>query len=301
MDLTASLEPIANVGTYASLLIVVGVCAARWAILPGVQTDVPVIVVASVERWWAKLGLGMSALLVASLLVRAWAHTATAFGLSDSFSTSNLHLIAIESRWGTAWRIQLLGALALVAASAWNLTCRPASWLAVTLVCIGFCVALPLMGHAAGSDARILLLAVHVLGAGLWLGTLIVLFLTPRFDRAAGLSSSKTVTLRVHLLRRFSPVAATGTTVGMAAGLTAAVVYVGSMANLWRTSYGRVLALKVVLVMCAACCGYFNWRALRRYRGADGSSDEPPAVIVEVGLAIAVVFLTAFLTELDHL
>jgi putative copper export protein len=280
------------------------VCTARWLILPRVRDEMPESAAADVERRWTRLSLGASVILVVSLLARVWAHTVSVFSLADSLSVDNLRLVAIESRWGVGWRVQMAGALALLVVSRWNLTRRRVSWIATSVAAAGVCFALPLVGHAAGSGARVLLHGIHVLGAGVWLGTLAVLFFTSYAeDRGPGTPASGSAAapdVRAVLLRHFSGVAYVGAPVALSAGLAAAVLYLGPVSSLWTTPYGRVLALKVGFVFGVAVCGYFNWRFLRRVPTTPGAAGEPPAVAAEMALAGAVVFLTAFLTELAH-
>ena len=66
------------------------------------------------------------------------------------------------------------------------------------------------------------------------------------------------------MLSQFSPVAFTGSTLLLLTGATAAWWYLGELSNLWTTSYGRLLLLKLFLVAAAAACGFVNWQALRR-------------------------------------
>jgi putative copper export protein len=141
---------------------------------------------------------------------------------------------------------------------------------------------------------------VHILAGGFWLGTLAVVLLI-RLPQSSLASIEPSLTprrIRLLILRRFSPIALSGSLIAVVAGLLAAWLYVGAFANLWMTAYGRVLVLKVGLVGAASICGYVNWRHLRRWRADSESSMS--IMVLEATLAIAVVIVTGYLTEIGH-
>jgi putative copper resistance protein D len=189
----------------------------------------------------------------------------------------------------------MAAALALVGASLWVRIDRRAGWLAATLASVTVCATLPLVGHAAGSIGRILLHAVHMLAAGLWLGTLAVVLMVSR------------PTADSAFLPRFAPVAFSGMVTLAATGAVTAYLYVGSLSNLWTTLYGRVLSARIALFAAVGFCGWLNWRQFSgaAARGArEGESGAAPRrtvlPLVEVCLATAVVILTGLLTQLEH-
>ena len=81
-------------------------------------------------------------------------------------------------------------------------------------------------------------------------------------------------------------------------GLTAAWWYVGSIDALATSAYGRLLLLKLFLVADVATCGFLNWQRLRRPAAEAAGGDL--FVTLEVALAVAVVIVTAVLTEVEH-
>jgi copper transport protein len=147
-------------------------------------------------------------------------------------------------------------------------------------------LALTRTGHAAGAPDRMAIHTAHILGAGAWLGTLTTL---------VGVRRSVHRTLRRSVFSAFARVALTGAAVLVTAGLVASWWYVGSVANLWTTVYGRVLLLKIALVAVVVACGYVNMRAI-----GSGQIEPGRAAIVELMLAAAVVMATGVLTELEH-
>ena len=59
----------------------------------------------------ARFGLITGIFLTVAVILRALAHTYAAFG-EDAYSWESIRLVAVESRWGSRWRWQLIAAIA---------------------------------------------------------------------------------------------------------------------------------------------------------------------------------------------
>ena len=287
MDPTIALEASAKAVGYAGVLLAIGACAAHWLLLPRAAADVEPDIVAALDRSMAGVMLAAAAIVSGATLLRVWTHSVSAFGLGESASAESLRVIALESRWGADWRWQAVAAAALLAAAVWNRSRRVRGWPIASIGVLAFCPTLPLLGHAAGNSMRIVLHTIHVLGAGVWIGTL-----------AAVLIVARDAGVRLALLRRFAPIAMSGAATLVGAGLVMSWWYLGALSNLWTTGYGGTLALKIGLVACTAACGGVNWQTLR---GVAAPTERwRPIVAVEVALAVAVVLVTGVLTETAH-
>ncbi|MFE5705966.1 CopD family protein [Rhodococcus koreensis] len=152
-------------------------------------------------------------------------------------------------------------------------------------------VAITLGGHGGSTERWPLAFigtAAHVYAAALWLGGVCILALV--VDGAA------------HL-ERWHRVAAGHVVLVSATGLTLAILQVRPIEALFRTSYGLVLTVKVVLVGLVVVAGYLTYR---RYRHGTtdpaGDRGENPrrsrTVIVEAALAVAVLAATSLLSSL---
>jgi copper transport protein len=298
--LPVGVEAAASAWLYAAIILTVGTSAARFWVRLGNHAGLSEATVAELEAKFGALGLLLAILVVLALIARMWAHTFATFGWADSFSWSGLEVVALDSRWGSAWRIQIAVAALFVAAMLW-IRIDKTGWLLAALACVGLCFTLPLVGHAAGSTTRVMLHGTHVMGAGLWLGTLAVLFLVlGRSRRRFGATPARTVA--EMLLGAFSPVALSGVATLAVTGAITAYSYVGALSNLWTTLYGRVLATKVLLFLGAGICGWLN----RRRYSRDGLARERAhsdghlefSVGLEVGFAVAIVVVTGLLTQL---
>jgi putative copper export protein len=229
-----------------------------------------------------------AALLLAALSLRLLTQTAAAFGAASAWVPDNLRVIALESRWGNGWRPQMVAAMGMLGASLF-VPARRAGWAAFDAATLALTLALPLVGHAAGSLPRHALHAAHGLSAGLWLGTLGVITLAAwSAHRPPGLDVA-------GLVRRFSPVALAGAVVALATGGAAAWTYAGPWASIATSPYGRLLAAKVTAVVAVVVCGWTNWRRARRNLPPD-----PTMITAEWLAAVLVLGLTGVLTETEH-
>jgi putative copper export protein len=297
-DPAVVLEAGAKALLYASLLVVIGASATRWLLLPRAVAELSVDRVVAIEQSVARLALLAAIAALAATGLRVWTHTVAAFGFDGARSWDTLELIAVRSRWGHGWNLEAVAAFLLVLASSATARTR-AAWPLATLAAIAFTATIPLLGHASGDGIRVALHTGHILAGGVWLGTLAVVLLV-RLPQSRSVSMEPSLTrrrIRLLILSRFSAIALSGSTSAVVAGSLATWVYVGTLANLWTTTYGRMLVLKVVLVGMVSMCGYVNWRRLRR-RPADDSS--VLVMVIETLLAAAVVIVTAYLTEIDH-
>lgn len=296
-DPAVLLEAGAKVFLYASLLVVVGASALRWLLLPRVSAELGAHRISLIEQSSARVALLASVCALGSCVLRLWTHTVAAFSFADA-SLENIKVIALQSRWGQGWKVQLTAALILTIACAitWQ---RREAWPVATLAALVFTFTIPLLGHAAGNIFREALDGVHVLAAGVWLGTLAVVLVVPmpnvKPDSGARVSGQH---VRLLILRNFWPIALPSAATAAAAGVVAAYLYVGMFSNLWTTAYGRILLLKVALVGAIGGCGFVNWRRLKRMIPYETGS--LAIIVLEAALAVAVVLVTALLTETAH-
>ena len=188
--------------------------------------------------------------------------------------------------------------VAIVVAVVLNLACfaippgtnRPADVLGYVQAALAV-VAVTLGGHGGSTERWPLAFigtATHVYAAALWLGGVCILAL---------------VVDGVAQLERWHRVAAGHVALVSATGVTLAILQVRPIEALFRTSYGLVLTVKVVLVGLVVVAGYLTYR---RYRHGTtdpaGDRGENPrrsrTVIVEAALAVAVLAATSLLSSL---
>jgi copper transport protein len=205
-------------------------------------------------RFYALTGIGAAATInvgIAAFLLRAEDALQLPFG---RLLYGDLSPIA-RTRFGTAFIAMTLG-FALVTALlflAW-LTDRDVFLWPAFLVGLGFVSGLSLSGHSAAdagsSWTSELADWVHISAACLWIGGLIQLVLVvwpllPDARRAALLAFSRLATVCVGLL--------------LLAGVYLAILRLPELNDLWTTSYGQILLVKIALVALA-----FAWGGLHR-------------------------------------
>ena len=149
--------------------------------------------------------------------------------------------------------------------------------------------ALPALGgHAssAGNPAiAIPIDALHVLAAGLWAGGILILASTlPRALRAAGDARQD---LLIGALRRFSRLAIIGLVLAAISGTASALQQAGTLATIPETTWGRLLLVKIAVVIAIVIVAAVVRRA---------GSKTLRGLTVEAALVILVLAVTAAMT-----
>ncbi len=250
-----------------------------------------------VDRRLRLVAAASAVVLVLGAAARLYAQTWSVFGLDEPVTLELVRLVGVESRWAGGWQPQAgVAVLAVVGAVWWTRWPRGGWWL-TALAAAGAWITLPLTGHAASFDTPLPHLAqvAHGVGAGLWVGTLAVVvavaFPLRREPRGRGCVAD--------LVRRFSPMALAAVSTIALSGVVTGVFYLGSVADLWATPYGRALLLKVVLFLATGAVGAYNWRRLTPRLGeASGPVRLLRSACLELLLAAAVLLVTAVLVHL---
>lgn len=244
----------------------------------------------------AALGLVSGALLVFSVPLRLQAQSYALFG--GGINGERFSLI-LDSAWGSAWSIQAIGtAVALVGMILARGGMR-SGWLLAGLGALGIVATPGLLGHAAAVEPfRGLALfsdAVHVLGVGVWLGTLlgILLVAVPRLRHVP--AERRGATLE-GVVSAFSPIALVAVGAVFLTGLIASSFQLTGVADLWSTPYGRLLSAKLLVVAVVMALGAFNWRRVRPRTAEPGGDGRLLRTAgAELAAATLVVALTAVL------
>ncbi|MGD1098483.1 MAG: CopD family protein [Bryobacteraceae bacterium] len=267
---------------YAALLVIGGTAVSRWmvATLTGPVSEL--------DQALERFGVVASSVALAALLLRVFGHTATVFGAADALHWSNIRVIAIESRWGQAWHLQFIAAVAVMACAFSIRLKRHAGWLLYTIAAFALCAMIPRLGHGATSIGHLLLHILHLVGVSAWLGTLTVIVWL--YFRNSQVRDTMAI-----LLQRFSTIALPAAGLTAITGVIAAAIYVESFSNLLTTAYGRTLLIKIGGFVCIMTCGWSNWRRMRTSK-----APRPQTLIAELVFTAAVLVITGVLTETEH-
>jgi putative copper export protein len=208
--------------------------------------------------------------------------------------------LVTATTWGTAWILQLVAAATCAVSFRLAGSRRfPAlAWLACSAAALALLLSLPLSGHAAGvSSLRAVAVvadAIHVAGAGGWLGSLgFVLFLVLRPTPAA--ASGAGASEKYDVVRAFSPVAMACVGVIAASGVVSTLFHVRSFTELVGGSYGRTLLVKLAFVAVAMLLGYVNWKRNTPRMTTDGGRSMTRGVWRELTAAVFVLVVTSVL------
>ena len=136
---------------------------------------------------------------------------------------------------------------------------------------------------------------VHVVAGATWAGGVVMLWFVIASRRRRG-APNKSMELGV----RFSVVATVALVAAAIAGTVLSVIILDSVSDIWNTSWGNLLLLKVLLVGVAAAGGGYNHRVI--VPGLENAPHDPSltarfrtVVTVEAAALLLVTAVTAFL------
>jgi copper transport protein len=249
------------------------------------------------EPVWATLSVAAVLLVVTSLMaIGVEAAKASGLGLGSAVRWS-LITDVLGTRFGSVMlaRAGLAVALAVVglAALLWPERERLLAWAAGALA-IGTAITPALSGHARVDGVTAVFSDwAHVVAAGCWAGGLALLLV-------ALLRARERWTVAARIVPRFSDLAVVSISVLLSAGVLSGFLEVRSWSGLWETTYGRLLLVKVGLVLPILALGAFNNRvSVPRLRTGVSSEVERrrfvTSVTVELALAVVIVGVTAAL------
>jgi copper transport protein len=242
---------------------------ANWLVPPGLRSALessgndPELMRARV--WRRTVEVGWFAAALAALLALAEAGNA-----AGGLSLEGLNDYLLTNTAGIA-RVLIVPALALAALGAWRAPRISA------LLCAGAFLALAFAGHANSAHPHVAALLtdwLHLLAAAVWVGGIGQLALTwtgPLIREGRRLGR----VVMSEVLDRFGRVALPAFGVVLITGLLNALIELGRPAELWQSSYGRVLAVKMGLVAAVAAISYLHALRLRPRLAAANPHPDP--------------------------
>jgi putative copper export protein len=283
---------------YLAALILIGACTFA-ALVPRWRRsgdDDQSLAARSLAGAWRVASLAAPVLLLAHLL-RAWGQVHS-FLDPDPITWDAAQPILFSTTWGRGWMAQVAAALLTVPA-ALIARRRPATGLGLLgTAVLAVAATQPLTGHAIehpwGAALGVGLHTLHLLGGGIWLGTLFSLF-------QAGLRAARDAdaTDVAEMVGIFSPVALGGAALAVVAGSLMGIAYVGSLNALVQSNYGRALFLKVVLLMITMGFGAWNWTNVKPRLGEPGVTRElRRSASLELTIGLCLLAVTAVLVAL---
>jgi copper transport protein len=273
---------------FASLALLVGVVGIRLLVLPRVVDP-------RVERRVHVLGTLGAFLAVNAGIVGFVIRSANALQVSNlDLLYADLSPFAESTRFGIAFLVTTLGfgACLTILAVAWVLD-RPALRWPAFVLALALVWGYPLSGHQATEPNATLLgeIAdwVHLVAAMLWVGGVLTLAvvvwpLAPALRREAFLRFSRIAVWLIGLL--------------VVAGTVVSIERLPAVDDLWTTSYGRTLLVKIGLVLVALAWGAVHHTLVRpRLERGEAPAGIGRSLIGESVVAMAVLLVAAVLVN----
>jgi copper transport protein len=289
-----------------ALLIVLGAVAFYWVVLRILRRRVPsertnAFVPLAITRS-ATLGTAASLVLVLTAVARLLAQSYAMHGAAGALDVSLVGSMLSRTVWGWGWLLQVAAvAMALVGFLAARRG-RTRGWALAALGALALAFTPALSGHAASTPQLTGLAVVsdglHVLGAGGWLGSLLVVVVAgiPAALRTSDGWSGRAV---ADLVNAFSPTALAFAGLVAVTGVVAAWLHLGSVPALWQSGYGRTLLLKLGILSVVAATGAYNWRRVRPTLGdSDGARRIRRSASAELAVGVLVLIVTAVLVAM---
>ncbi|HVZ38719.1 MAG TPA: CopD family protein [Candidatus Kapabacteria bacterium] len=145
-----------------------------------------------------------------------------------------------------------------------------------------------------------LVISLHVLAAGIWIGSLLVLVIAGigvvfRVER----STERRGAIVADMVHRFSPMALLSGGAVVLFGVITALQHLNPFSSLWSTPYGYALLAKLAAVAFVFGLGGWNWLRLRPQLGTEaGAATIRRSAARELIAATVVLALTAILVSL---
>ncbi len=252
-------------------------------------------------RAWARRALILSAALALTTAILLLGATAANLSgtPSGAWDSAMLSTIVQETEFGRVWVVRLtMAALLLgVAALAVRRARRTAADAASALLALGLLASLALTGHAAvqgGAEGLThrLANAVHLIAAGVWLGSLPpFLFML----RQGNSGEPANVALAAERLAAFHTIGLAAVLALGATGLVNSWFLVRTPANLLTTSYGLLLTAKLVLFAAMVALAADNRLRLVPNLRIRGSGEEAALAAQRVRASIGAEWLLGLL------
>ncbi|HEX6630629.1 MAG TPA: CopD family protein, partial [Gemmatimonadaceae bacterium] len=286
---------------FVAVLTITGVVGFGLLVLPNARTArrLPASLGDGAVGRLRTLGLLAGGTLLVAAGLRLVAQSAALHGAAAALHPSLVAELVTGTLWGTAWLVQVAAALLALVGFA-GLVRRPATgWAIAVVATVAAALSLSLAGHAAAVPHRLAFAVTadvaHVLAAGGWLGTLLVLVVAG-VPVALAAAAGERGEAAAAMVNAFSPLALACAAVLALSGAVSAWLHLGTLDALVTSRYGRTLLVKLAVVALAAGAGAYNWRRRRPAVREEGGAERlRRSASAELLLGVLVLAVTAVL------
>ncbi len=302
-DVDSSAYVIVRFAQYAAMTLLIGCVAFRLTVLPRLERGrahdpLRNDEVASRIAVWV-----FRALIILTLVhVARLAAQHRVYFEDGAWSMATMRPMLWQSGWGLAWLIAA-GSMVVAFVAVWRISrAKRAGWWLLTAAVGVLTWTMAMSGHpavAASPRIAMALDAVHIIGAGGWIGSLcVMMFLAvPLFLRSSTPDGHQRI---AHLVAAFSPTALVFASLLSVTGVLAGVRNVGSWVGLVHSKYGVLLLVKLGLVALIAALGAVNWRRVLPTLGQPSATRMlRRSAVPELAAAVLVLVVTAWLVATE--
>jgi len=227
-------------------------------------------------------------------VARFVAQRAAVFGMAAALDLGRGTEALLATAWGLGWVLQVAAGIGAFLGFRLVSRGRGPGWMLIAAGAILLAPTPALSGHAASAGGlSILADTLHVVGAGGWIGGLLILLLAAL---EAGKEDQPGLISLAELVEAFSSVALVFAAILVATGAIGAWTHMGRFSDLWESGYGRVFLLKLGLFSLLLAVGAYNFLRMRpalvrgeRSRGLHLSAG------VELAVATGILLVTSVL------
>lgn len=285
---------------FTALLLVIGAVAFRYAVLRFLRERHPAQSPLStgVRSGAAIVGLVGATTLVLTATLRLYAQSYALHGPASALDLPLVGSMLLRTPWGWGWLLQVIGVILAVAGFV-RARRGDRGWALAAVGVVALAATPALSGHAAAVPdiAALTIIAdtLHVIGAGGWLGSLLVVIVIG-VPVALRLSEPERGPAVADLVNAFSPTALIFAGLAGLTGVFAAWIHLGSVGALWQTDYGQTLLVKLAVLSIVAGTGAYNWLRVRPALGdIEGGRRIRRSGTVELAVGVVVLIVTAVL------
>ncbi|MEO8880332.1 MAG: copper resistance protein CopC [Gemmatimonadaceae bacterium] len=288
--------------SFTTLLALIGVNAFHWLVLGTLrrQGGAHAAFVERASRRAASVGMGAAIFLGLASLARLYAQLLAMNDMPEMAHETSAGTILLHTVWGAGWIAQM--SLVIIALGGFAMARRASrtSWTISLIAAVLLAFTPAFGGHAVATPrfAAITILAdgLHVLGAGGWLGSLLVVIVAG-IPVALTLDTNDRGPAVATLINAFSPLALGFAALVAASGLVSAWLHLEHIRALWQSDYGRILLIKLGVLSLVVLTGAYNWLRVRPSLGdAQGAVRIRRSAIAELCIGAIVLVVTAILT-----
>ncbi len=253
---------------YIPLVVLLGAVAFHYGVIGRMRRDARVAhLTRAASRRNIQAMTAALALLGVAMIARLWAQSGRLHGVEEALDPGNLATMLSLTTWGYGWLLQVAGGSVFLIGL---LLVRPAGqraagWPVAAVGVLSLSIVPALSGHAASVDewlaVAIIVHTLHVIGAGVWLGTLAILVLVG-LPSALAAQQGDRISATASMVRLFSPVALAGGALAGLTGIANALFHFDAISGMWTTDYGIALLVKLCALVIAFGFGFYHWRVV---------------------------------------